>query len=443
MRIIKFEAENVKRLHAVSITPTGDIVEISGANGNGKTSCLDAVWWALTGTGNVQAQPIRRGAEKASIRLDMGELIVTRSFKRQEGEKFTTSLKVENAEGASYKSPQSMLDALYTGLTLDPIEFSRMKPKDQFDMLRGFVPDVDFQKIDDLNRGDFERRSSENRRMEEAKAAAGLISINPDLPHDEEDESPLLDQIANAGQHNSDIGSEILRRNGLKSGLETARRTIASKREEAARLRQSAEALEAQADAAETQAKADAGAYQALPQLPEPIDIGAVRQRLSKVQEANAAIRKAAENRRKKSSLETVASDAAMASDQLTAKIKARNKAKNDAIAAAQMPVPGLGFGDGFVTLNGLPFDQASDAEKLRASIAIAMHTKSKLRVIRVRDGSLLDDASMAILAEMAAAHGAQVWIETVRAVTDSAVIIEDGRVKGAAAVAEEEGAAA
>ncbi len=208
MRILRLQSENIKRLHAVDITPTGNIVEVSGSNGQGKTSILDSIFWALSGSGAVQAEPIRRGAEKATIKLDMGELIVTRTFRRQEGEKFTTSLKVENAEGASFKSPQSMLDALLSGLTFDPLEFSRMKPKEQFDMLRAFVPDVDFVNIDNLNRGDFERRTTANRRMEEARAAAGLIAIRDDLPEDVADESKLLDDIAGTAHRNQELINE-------------------------------------------------------------------------------------------------------------------------------------------------------------------------------------------------------------------------------------------
>src|SRR5258707_8601466 len=136
MKILLLEAENIKRLHAVEIAPTGDIVEISGKNTNGKTSVLDAIWWALAGTATVQAEPIRRGAQTARIRLDLGELIVTRSFKRKDGGEFTTKLQVENAEGASFNSPQKMLDALVAVLTFDPIEFTRMKPREQFDAVR-------------------------------------------------------------------------------------------------------------------------------------------------------------------------------------------------------------------------------------------------------------------------------------------------------------------
>ena len=78
MKIVKLNAENVKKLVAVEITPSGEIVTISGKNGAGKTSVLDSIWWALAGTSNIQAQPIRKGQNKARIRLDMGELIVER-----------------------------------------------------------------------------------------------------------------------------------------------------------------------------------------------------------------------------------------------------------------------------------------------------------------------------------------------------------------------------
>src|SRR3990170_4767078 len=80
MKILKLTAENVKKLRAVEITPTGELVEITGRNGAGKSSVLDAIWWALAGTKHIQAVPIRKGATKARIRLDLGELIVERRF---------------------------------------------------------------------------------------------------------------------------------------------------------------------------------------------------------------------------------------------------------------------------------------------------------------------------------------------------------------------------
>ena len=430
MKIIKLEAENVKRIHAVSITPTGDVVEISGDNTNGKTSVLDCIYWALGGTSAVQGEPIRRGADQARIKLDMGDLLVSRTFKRKGEHEYTTALKVENAEGASYKSPQSMLDALLSGLTFDPLTFSRMKPREQFDMLRAFVPDIDFQKIDDLNRGDFERRTEVTRRMKEAQATAESVIVDESLPDELLSEDELLEEIASVGTHNAALDNERTRRNTVQAEIERGQKAVARKREEAAKLRAQALQLDLDADSLAHDIAADAAELSSLPAIGEPKEITEIRGRLLEVQKLNGKINEAAAARQKKATYVKIMRDAAMLADELTAKINARNEAKRAAIHAAKMPVEGLGFGDGFVTLNGLPFDQASDAEQLRTSIAIAMKTNSKLRVIRVRDGSLLDTNSMNMLAAMAAENDCSVWIETVRAVTDSAIVIEDGRVK-------------
>ena len=49
MRIIRLQAENIKRLQAVEIEPHGDVVKITGKNGAGKSSVLDSIWMALAG----------------------------------------------------------------------------------------------------------------------------------------------------------------------------------------------------------------------------------------------------------------------------------------------------------------------------------------------------------------------------------------------------------
>jgi len=48
MKIISLVAENVKKLVAVEIKPDGNLVEITGKNGQGKTSVLDSIWWMTT-----------------------------------------------------------------------------------------------------------------------------------------------------------------------------------------------------------------------------------------------------------------------------------------------------------------------------------------------------------------------------------------------------------
>ena len=124
MKIIELRAENIKRLPAVNIRPDGNVVEITGKNGQGKTSVLDAIWWALEGKENIQAAPIRRGATEAHIKLDIGQLKVTRTFKAVDGGHYTTTITVENDEGARFPSPQKVLDSLLGELSFDPLAFT-------------------------------------------------------------------------------------------------------------------------------------------------------------------------------------------------------------------------------------------------------------------------------------------------------------------------------
>ena len=115
MKIVKLTAENIKKLRAVEIVPQGNVVKISGKNEQGKTTVLDSIFWALGGTKAIQEEPIRQGETKASIRLELDDLVVTRTF--TPGNSY---LKVENKEGTSFKSPQAMLDKLVGKLSFDP-----------------------------------------------------------------------------------------------------------------------------------------------------------------------------------------------------------------------------------------------------------------------------------------------------------------------------------
>ena len=80
MKIVRLEAENVKRLVAVEIAPDGSLVVIGGKNGAGKSSTLDSIAMALGGKDLVPEKPLRDGAEKGHVEVDLGDLIVRRTF---------------------------------------------------------------------------------------------------------------------------------------------------------------------------------------------------------------------------------------------------------------------------------------------------------------------------------------------------------------------------
>lgn len=431
--IVSLEVENFKRISAVSIHPDGSLIELTGRNAQGKSSVLDAIWAALAGKAAAPAVPVRRGAEKATIRLDLGELKVTRTFKAQDDGGYTTSIIVENAEGARFTSPQSMLEGLIGELTFDPLEFERAKPAEQFETLKSFVPDFDFDADERGRKADYDARTAVNRRVDELKAVANGIDVPADAPASEVDDSALADELAAAAGKNTRIAEAEAARAAQAREIERDREAAAAKRDQAAELERKAKALQAEAEADAARAAAAAKAHAALPALPAPIDVDGLRKQMDDAKRANAAFAAA----QRKAEVLARVEHAEKASADLTAKLRERAAARQAAIAAAKMPVSSLSFGDGVVLLDGVPFAQASDAERLRASIAIAMSMNTKLRVVRIRDGSRLDSESVQVVAAMAKERGYQVWMETVQSGRPSALVIEDGAVKALAEAAE------
>lgn len=159
--------------------------------------------------------------------------------------------------------------------------------------------------------------------------------------------------------------------------------------------------------------------------IPEPEDIEQLRGELAKVEARNREVREnqriAAATAAQKALEDTYAG--------LGQQIRGIDESKVAAIKAAEMPVAGLGLDDCGVTFGGVPFEQASSAEQIRVSLAMAMALNPELRVIRIKDGSLLDSDSMAEVARMAAESDYQVWIERVEDQSEAAVVIEDGMV--------------
>lgn len=426
MKIIALEAENVKKLVAIEIKPNGNLVQITGKNGQGKTSVLDSIWWALDGAANIQGTPIRKGEDKARIRLDMGEIVVTRTFEKMENGNVTTKISIVNADGTIIRQPQTMLDKLLGELSFDPLAFARMTKKEQFDALRKFVPEFDFVANEKAWQTLYDERTNINRQVHEAKILADNIFVTFAENDRPVDEMVLVKELEDAGKHNADIETRKANRERLASEAKQKGFRSINLRERAADLLRQAQEAAAEADKLDSECAVIDKKLDAAPPLPAPINVTAIRESIVAAKGTNA---KFAQQKRKQEHLDVMA-ELEGQSDVITGQMNALVQQKEDAIAAAKLPVPGLGFGDGEILMNTVPFNQASDAEQLQVSIAIAMALNPKLRVIRVRDGSLLDEDSLAMLGRMAEDKDYQVWVERVGANDKVGFVIEDGHIK-------------
>lgn len=424
MHIVELRAENIKRLSAVTIRPTGEVVEISGRNEQGKTSVLDSIWLALGGAEVIPQEPIRSGQDEAMVRLDLGELTVTRKFRRKD-QGFATSLVVETPDGMRPKSPQTMLNELVGRFTLDPLAFSRMKPAEQFDAMKALVPGFDFDQSLADDKADYEARTVFNRKAKEYRSAAAAMEPM-DLVREPIDEAPILADLARAGDHNAGITERKARREQAANEAVAYRRQIAETEAEIEELQKRIGHLRDRIEIAESKAKELEEKLAAAAPLPEPIDTAETAKRLEEAKKVNALY--AAQAQRKE--LEEKAAEAEKTAVLLTVAMQDRAQKRAEAIQAAKLPVNGLTLGDGEVLVDGLPFAQAAASKKIRISVALAMALNPKIRVIRIMDGSLLDSDAMKIVAEMAREHDFQVWIERVDDKSPSAIVIEDGHIK-------------
>lgn len=431
MRVINLQAENFKILQAIEITPEGNVVTIGGKNGQGKTSVLDAIWVALVGRGVAPPKPIRNGEEKATIRLDLGEIIVTRTFTDKGTEKFTDTLKVVDEAGRSYPSPQRMLDDLLGEIGFDPFAFVQMKPDKQAETLLQMVPlSIDIDELADEDARDYETRRDLNRRAKELRAQIAGITVPATAP-EPMDRDALVNQLGEAANTNSELQREEIRRNQMQDTINGRKARVGELTATIGRLEDQIAAARDEVAVLEKGTVEREAELAALPPIAEPVDTDALREKIREADAVADVLARIANRKLLTEQAERLESQ----SDDLTTAMNDRETERVKALQEARMPIDGLGIAiEGKATrviFNGVPFEQASTAEQLRASTAIAMAANPQLRVLRIKDGSLLDDDSMALLAQMANENDYQLWIERV-GTGGVGIVIENGAVKGA-----------
>lgn len=413
-RLIELVADNFQTLQAVTIRPAGQVVEITGPNGSGKTSCLRALWALLKGKAAAPPVTIRKGAEICTLEGDFGaKLKVTRTVTRgDDGEELWALKVVVDGTRRLTTKPQAFLDALVgEGLWLDPLDFTRRDPKAQADVLKRLVPGFDFAEAASLRASLYAERTDVNRDATRAKAAAQAIVL-PDGPEPAEtDVSALIREMEAATRVNTENAARRERR-------AQAGRDADAKDEEAERLRARASTLEGEASAIRDKVKT-------APAIPPDTDLTDLRTRIDGANET-AEARRAFRQRREHL---TAANEAETKSAELTQRLDSLEADKARAIAKADLPVPGLAFDDSGVTLNGLPFAQASTAEKIRAAMAIAMATAGDLKLVMIDEGSELDSKSLSVIEHMVDGTPFVVLICKVDESGERGFVLEDGRL--------------
>lgn len=411
LRLLGLEAENVKRLKLISIRfdPAQNLVIIGGDNDQGKSSLLDSLMYGLGGQKTFPPKPVRDGADQATVNIDLDDFKVKRVIKPDGN----MTIEVRDRDGAKQNSPQALLDKFYNTLSFDPMEFLRMKSREQAEMLKR-ISGVDFAAFEKKRQAAYDARTDVNRDIKRVKGALDSMKLDPDAPAEPPSTEALFDAL-------NEINGQKLDHARVKADMERVLNDIRQANLDIEATEKKVEALKQHK--ANLQA-AGKGYQQQLAEIvvgdPEPIqaqldDIEAVRER----------VRMNAEYRRTAAELKAMEKQSA----ELSSEIKKIDVAVEKAIKDSPLPVPGLAFNDDGVLLDGLPFEQASQSAKIRVSTMIGVSMNPGLRLMAIRDGSLLDPTRVQLLAEIAEELDAQVLMEVVSKGEECSIIISDGEV--------------
>lgn len=406
MKITSLEVNNIKRIKAARIEPDGSpSVIIGGKNAQGKTSVLDAITMALAGKKALPEDPVRHGADKGEIKMKVGDFDILRTIS-PDGK---SQLKV-TGEAGKYSSPQGVLDGLCGKLSFDPLAFMRMSDADQAKHL-SLVAGLDLDDVDERIKAAEEARRDAGR---DAKKAAAVLEDTPSPPADAPAERVSVAEISSELGLARDAQSEV---DDMARKVNSMAEKLSANKEMIQRLTDENASISADLKKV---SEAQAAAAKLVP------DTSALEEKLKHADELNRKYAAREHHRQVSVVAEETAADHKKWDDKVTA-VRAE-KAK--LIAESKVPVEGLAIEDGAVHFNGVPISQSSAAEQIRISMAIGLAANPELRVILIRDGSLLDADSLKIINDQAAAADAQVWIERVGDGDEVGIVIEDGEVK-------------
>ena len=388
------------RIKAVEITPSGSMVVIGGKNEQGKTSLLDSIQMALGGKKMVPLKPIRLGEDVGKIRVETDDLIITRIFS-DTGDQ----IKVTTKDGAVYSAPQRILNKLFSDLTFDPLEFSNMDNSKQTETLKSLAG-LDFTEHDAKREKIYMTRRDINRDLKIEQARLSEMKTHNDVPVAEVSVEGLLNKFRDAEKFNREQDNKRQSKNSLEEEITEIKQVIENLLQ---KIKENEEELSK------------------IGEIKNNIDMEPIKTEIAASDVLNAKIRENQAYHKKAEECNKLSNK----SDQYTVDIEKMDEEKVAKIKSAKLPIEGLGIDEHGITYNSLPFNQCSHAQKLRISVSMGIAMNPELRILLIRDGSLLDKDNLAMIRDMAEKEDAQLWVERVGEGEECSVIIEDGTVKG------------
>lgn len=441
MKVLRIAAENFKNLRVIDIRPNAEgLTKISGANGAGKTNVLDLIFYGLKGRKTLPKNLLRKGSTRGAMRLELDGYTVLRELDEKGG-----NLTIKTGSNTLIADPVAWLEERTGKLGFDPFEFMHLKPEEQFIVIRDLMPlEENIEELEARNATDEDTKLRIRAQRRDVKRNLETIQVVEELPAETYDINALMEELNQADEFNRDLEEQSRGRDRVRSDRDQLIKAIEDRTQRIAQLRAELERLE-KANATNEQALGEAnkliGDWKP---LPAKKDRSTIDNRIREASATNNAIIANAAKRKNRDELLKTLDGIDRQDTDLEAAIRARKLRIVDVVAKAKFPIEGLSFetleeGSGgrerknpkkVVTYNGIPLADASTAEQIRVSVAIGMATNPDVKLLLIREGSLIDEHGMAILTEMARENGFQYVLEVVDTSGKVGIYLEDGTVK-------------
>lgn len=405
VKILCFSAGNFKALKAFYCEPKPEgLTVIGGGNGAGKSSCLDALAFAVGGARYRPSNPKREGAVgDTSLHVDLSNgITVERKGKN-------LSLTVTDREGARHG--QDLLDAFISSIAIDLPKFYNASAKDKAHMILETLGIE--EKLAELARREKEKydtRTVVGREADRKQKAAEDMPWHEDAPEEPVSVADLIKQQ-----------QEILSRNGIRA---EHKRNLESYKAKVADIDSRVKAL--LGEKAELLDKIN-DVQCAVSNDGEEESTAELEAQIANFEETN---RKVAENAERTRRLE----EADALSDQRDALTKEIEEVRAERLALlkdADFPLDGLSVNDaGELVYNGQPWDCMSGSQQLIVSCAIASRVNPSCRFVLMDKLEQLDLDTLKEFDTWLKTQDLQCIATRVSTGGECSLIIEDGEVK-------------
>lgn len=412
VKITALEAENVKRIKAVALTPSPTGLTLVGGNNNqGKTSVLDALAWALGGERFRPTAAQRDGAvAPAHLKVTLSNgVVVERKGKN-------ASLTVTDPTGR--RSGQQLLNAFIEPLALDLPRFMEASDKEKADILLRIIGVGTELHIKDMEiKSLYDKRTFTGQLAQQKKHFAEELISYPDAPEEPVSASDLICQQQDILARNGENQRKRTQLAQLSDLLERQKKVVADLEFQLTGEKQRLATMQADVKIAQTAAE----------DLQDE-STAELEASIRDIEETNRKVRANLE----KSRAEDEAAQYASEYDRLTESIQQKRADRMALLNGADLPLPGLSVEDGVLTYKGKHWRDMSGSDQLRVAAAIVRRLNPDCGFVLL---DKLEQMDMTTLQEFSAwleAEGLQAIATRVSTGSECQIIIEDGMVKDA-----------